>query len=192
MSTLMDQARNRFPRIAEAAVERARLTVVPRTAPRRTPTMPFMALVSVLLIGGVAGLLFFNTTMQQVSFTATAMEDKAERLDAQRQGLQMELDALRNPQRVALEAKKLGMVPAVGPVFIRLGDGRVLGTPTPATKADSLRITPLPTRKPKDLDPKPLVITPAKNADDGAARGAGTPRTGTKKAQSSQQGESAR
>jgi cell division protein FtsL len=211
MSTLMDQARNRFPRIAEAAVERARLTVVPRTASRRTATMPFMALVSVLLIGGVAGLLYFNTSMQQVSFTATALEDKAERLDAHRQGLQMELDDLRNPQRVALEAKKLGMVPPAGPAFIRLGDGRVLGTPTPATAGDSLRITPLPTRKPKDLNPKPLVITTAKHpttaAADGAAPGADTPqtgtkktgtrktgtkKTGTKKAQNSQQGGSPR
>jgi hypothetical protein len=200
----MDQARNRFPRIAEAAVERARLTVVPRTASRRTATMPFMALVSVLLVGGVAGLLFFNTSMQQVSFTATAMEDKAARLDAQRQGLQMELDALRNPQRVALEAKRLGMVPPAGPAFIRLGDGRVLGSPTPATTADSLRLTSLPTRRPKNLDPGPLVITKAKGATAGAAdgaasgagtTGAGTKKTGTKnagteKARSHQQGES--
>ena len=37
MSTLMDGARTRVPRFAEAAVERARLTVVP---PRRTLAAP--------------------------------------------------------------------------------------------------------------------------------------------------------
>ena len=195
MSTLMDQARNRFPRIAEAAVERARLTVVPRTTSRRAATMPFMALVSLLLIGGVAGLLFFNTSMQQASFTATALEDRAEQLEAQRQGLQMELDDLRNPQRVALQAKRMGMVPAASPAFIRLGDGRVLGTPTPATTADSLRVTPLPTRKPKALDLKP-VITRAKpgtvQGADGAAADSGRAAAGTKKPRDRQQGETDR
>ena len=63
MSTLLNQARTRVPRIAEAAVERARLTVVPRTARRRAPRVPFVTLVSLLLVGGVAGLLFFNTSM---------------------------------------------------------------------------------------------------------------------------------
>jgi hypothetical protein len=157
--------------------------------------MPFMALVSILLIGGVAGLLLFNTSMQQASFTATALEEKAEHLDAERQGLQMELDDLRNPQRVALEAKRMGMVPASSPAFIRLGDGRVLGTPTPATTADSLRVTPLPTRKPKALDLEP-VITRAKPSTvqgvDGAAVDAGRATAGTKKSRDRQQGESDR
>ena len=169
----MDQARNRFPRIAEAAVERARLTVVPRTAPRRTAAMPFMALVSVLLIGGVAGLLFFNTSMQQTSFTATSLEDRAERLEAQRQGLQMELEKLRNPQRVAVQAKAMGMVPGGAPAFVRLSDGTVLGKPEPATVDDALRVSPLPTPKPKRLDPKPLVITPAAGSQAAGQRGAG-------------------
>ncbi len=46
----------------------------------------------------------------------------------------MDLDALRNPQRVALQAKELGMVPASSPAFVRLGDGTVLGKPTPAKR----------------------------------------------------------
>jgi hypothetical protein len=164
MSTLMNQARSRVPRIAEAAVERARLTVVPRSAPRRAARVPFVALVSLLLVGGVAGLLFFNTSMQQVSFTATAMEQKAQALDAERQGLQMDLDGLRNPQRVALEAKRMGMVPAAAPAFIRLGDGQVLGTSMPATVEDSLRITSRPTVKPRNLVPRVKVITLAPDA----------------------------
>ncbi len=57
MSALMNQARSRVPRIAEAAVERARLTVVPRAARAARPGCPFVALVSLLLVGGVAGLL---------------------------------------------------------------------------------------------------------------------------------------
>jgi hypothetical protein len=161
MSTLRNQARHRVPRIAEAAVERARLTVVPRSRTHRAPRVPFMALMSLLLVAGVGGLLYFNTSMQQVSFTATALEDRATALDAERQGLQMDLDTLRNPQRVALQAKQLGMVPQSTPAFVRLSDGEVLGTPVPATVDDAIRLNPLPTRRPKNLVP-PIrrVITP--------------------------------
>ena len=66
-----------MPRIAEAAVERARLTVVPARRGAPAARVPFVMLVSLLLVGGVAGLLLFNTSMQQASFTATAMEDQA-------------------------------------------------------------------------------------------------------------------
>ena len=104
MSALMNQARSRVPRIPEAAVERARLSVVPRAAVDRAARVPFVALVSLLLVAGVAGLLFFNTHMQQTSFTATALEAKAQALAARKQSLTMQLEALRNPQRVALRA----------------------------------------------------------------------------------------
>lgn len=188
MSTLLNQARNRVPRIAEAAVERARLTVVPRTARRRAPRVPFVTLVSLLLVGGVAGLLFFNTSMQQASFTATDLEEQVAILDAHEQSLEMDLEALRDPQRVAVQAREMGMVPPSTPAFIRLSDGAVLGKPSPATGADAVRVTPLPTRKPKNLRPRPVVIeVPAKSADgtdgtDGAANASEASPTGTKRA----------
>ena len=186
MSALMNGARGRVPRIAEAAVERARLTVVPRAASRRAARVPFVTLVSLLLVAGVAGLLFFNTSMQQVSFTATTMEQKAAALDAQRQGLQMELDSLRDPQRVALRAKHMGMVPSASPAFIRLRDGKVLGKPTPAIIDDAIRVRPLPTVKPLNLRPKPYVVTRTTGLKKPATSGAAVPSpvaaAGTKKA----------
>jgi cell division protein FtsB len=184
MSTLMSQARNRVPRFAEGALERARLSVVPRASSPRA-RVPFVALVSLLLVGGVAGLLFFNTSMQQVSFQATALEQKASVLEAQRQSLQMELDTLRDPQRVALQARKMGMVPPASPVFLRLGDGKVLGTPLPATVDDSFRITALPAKKPRNLDPTPIVVPPSRQALVGAALEAQRTATGTKKTRAS-------
>ncbi|HET6627296.1 MAG TPA: hypothetical protein VFG63_12980 [Nocardioidaceae bacterium] len=189
MSTLMSQARNRVPRFAEAAVERARLTVVPRRA-TKAPKVPFVTLVSVLLVGGVVGLLLFNTNMQQASFTATALEEHAAVLDAKEQSLQMTLDTLRDPQRVAARAKRLGMVPASSPAFIRLSDGTVLGTPTVADPANAVRISPLPTRKPKNLRPKPVIVPfkeAAKKQSDTTTVGADeATATGTKKVHSSQ------
>lgn len=146
MSQWTGQARTRLPKIAETAVERARLTVVPRRR-ARAPRVPFMILVALVLLGGVVGLLLFNTSMQQASFKATALEVRADALQAQRQQLQMELDQLRDPQRVAAQAKKLGMVPMTTPAFIQLSDGTVLGEAVPATREDDIRISPLPTRR---------------------------------------------
>ncbi len=180
MSALMNQARNRVPRIAEAAVERARLTVVPRRRVRAART-PFVTLVSLLLVGGVVGLLLFNTSMQQASFTATAMQERADILDAREQSLKMEIETLRDPQRVAVEARKYGMVPPPSPAFLRLSDGKVLGEATPATPADGIRVSPLPAPKPKDLRPEPVIVKPPKSASHGAADAADAGAAGTKK-----------
>ena len=179
MSTLMGQARSRAPRIAEAAVERARLTVVPRRR-TRAPRVPFVTLVVFLLVGGVAGLLFFNTSMQQSSFVATSLEQRASALAAQEQSLHMDLEVLRDPQRVATEARRLGMVPAVSPAFIRLEDGKVLGRPAVATREDAMRIAPLPAPVPEVLRPTARVVRlPAASVQDSpraADQGSGTGR----------------
>jgi hypothetical protein len=192
MSTLMSQistARTRVPRFAEAAVERARLTVVPQRTLGRTQAArtPFAVLVIAMLAAGVVGLLMFNTNMQQASFRATALQREAADLSAKQQSLNMDLDQLRDPQRLAVAAKALGMVAPAQPAFVRLSDGRVLGTPVPASTADSVRIGSLPSAKPRSINPPPIVIkVPANTVDStkkgavGAASTAGATRDGRK------------
>ena len=148
--------RRRVPHIAGRAVTRARLTVVPRRS-TAAPRVPFVTLVSLVLVGGVVGLLLFNTSMQQASFAASSLEEQARTLTAREQTLRMELDELRNPQRVAEAAQQMGMVPAVSPAFLDLAAGRVVGEPTPATPADGVRIRPRPPRKPAVLTPVTVV-----------------------------------
>lgn len=144
--------------LAGAALQRARLTVVPRTRTRTSP-VPFVMLVSFVLLAGVIGLLMFNTSMQQAAFAATSMEQQASTLTAREQSLRMELDVLRDPQRVARVAQGMGMVIPATPAFLRLADGKVLGTPTPATREDPLRLLPRAPKKPAILDPAPNVVT---------------------------------
>lgn len=156
MSTPALQIRARVPRLAEAAVERARLTVVPR-ARSRAPRVPFVTLVSLLLVGGIVGLLLFNTSMQQASFAATALEGQADDLAAREQTLKMELEELRNPQRVAERAQQMGMVIPGTPAFLAL-DGDVIGRATPATSQDVVRLAPRPVVKPAALEPAPRVV----------------------------------
>lgn len=161
MSFTSSQARVRVPRAvpraAWEAVERARLTVVPRRAVR-APRAPFAVLVIVLLAGGVVGLLMFNTHMQQVSFRATALQEKADALSAKQQTLGMQLAHLRDPQVLAQRARKLGMVLPPEPAFIRLSDGKVIGHPVVATPADGVRIHPFPVHKPAALNPRPRIV----------------------------------
>lgn len=70
----------------------------------------------------------------------------------------MQLHRLRDPQNVAVRAKRLGMVPVETPAFLRLSDGEVLGNPTPATAEAAVRIAPLPPVKPKLIAPDPVVV----------------------------------
>ncbi len=177
MSATMSQARARVARGVPAAVERARLTVVParRFGP---PRAPFAALVLAILAAGVVGLLMFNTHMQQASFHATELQRQADALTAKRQALEMELERLRDPQAVAAAGKRLGMVPPVNPAFVRLGDGSVVGTPTPARPDEGIRITPLPPVKPELLRPPPIVIkVPAPVTAPGSDAAAGPSAT---------------
>ena len=111
MSSPAVQLRSRMPRIAWAAVERARLTVVPR---RRTKAarMPFVLLVSLVLLGGVVGLLLFNTSMQQASFAATSLER-----------------AGRHPDRPAADPGDGARRPAQPPARRRAGPGHGHGVP---------------------------------------------------------------
>jgi hypothetical protein len=197
MSSPVPQVRSRVPRIAEAAVERARLTVVPRTR-AQAARMPFVALVSLVLLGGVVGLLLFNTSMQQSSFAATALEGQATTLAARQQSLQMDLDRLRDPQRIAAAAQRLGMVQACNPAFLRLGSGEVSGRPCAADGSVPFRITPPPPPKPAVLDPAPNVVhvtappldPPGRSGDTGRGGAGNGDRDGRKNHQHQQHQQS--
>ena len=159
MSSPAVQFRSRMPRIAEAAVERARLSVVPRRRVRAA-RMPFVALVTLVLLGGVVGLLLFNTSMQQAAFAETALRDQASTLQARQLTLQMELDGLRAPQHVADQARRMGMVLPHNPLFLDLRTGKVEGTPFVSTPADGQPIWPAPPAKPAILTPKTTYVDP--------------------------------
>ena len=172
MSSTAAQVRARLPRIAEVAVRRARLTVVPRPRTRpRAPRVPFVTLVSLILLGGVVGLLMFNTSMQQASFRAAALEQQVADLTAQEEALDVELQALRDPQRIASEAQQMDMVlPAGGPAGDRPGHRqgprrrRPDGAPGIPAAADRPR-----SGRPASLDPDP-VSSGAKTGTDAAWR----------------------
>lgn len=142
--------------IDERAARRARLTV-PARVQIPSPRFPFVTLVTMILVGGVVGLLLFNTSMQQASFAATALESQARALAERQQTLEMELEKLRDPQRLAQTARAQGMVPVSRPAFLRLQDGKFLGDPAPASRADALIIDTPPAPRPAAAFPIPIV-----------------------------------
>ncbi len=127
--------------------------------------MPFVMLVSLVLLGGVVGLLLFNTSMQQASFAATSLESQAGSLTARQQTLEREIEALRNPQHIAEQAQRMGMAFPPAPVYLDLKTGKVLGTPAPATAVDRLRLLPRPPAKPRVLNPPPLYVDAVAGAE---------------------------
>ena len=188
MSSPALQSRTRVTRIAQDAVDRARLSVVPRVR-SRAPRVPFVTLVSLVLVAGIVGLLLFNTSMQQASFAAASLEAQADTLAAREQTLRMELDELRDPQRVALEAQQMGMVIPSAPVFLDLETGRTSGVRTPATRENAIQLLPPAPVKPAVLAPEPtvVVVPPTPEAVDGTeAAGADQQATGQRDARNKQ------
>jgi len=114
------------------------------------------------------GLLLFNTSMQQASFSATALENEATSLAARQQTLKMELEDLRTSQRVAQEAQKMGMVVPVAPTFLTL-DGTIKGERVPALPENKLNLAPPAPIKPKILEPAPTVVKVTASPDAAAA-----------------------
>jgi hypothetical protein len=154
-ATAFSRARAPF----EAAVERARLTVVPHRRRVRAPRMPFVTLVSVVLLAGIVGLLCFNTQMQQASFAASTLEERAANLSAREQTLHSELEALRDPQHVAVLAAQAGMVAPLDACTLRLGGGAAADTCTPAVRGNTPNpLSPAPP-KPAVINPPPVVVT---------------------------------
>lgn len=167
MSSPAIQLRERLPRLAEDAAARARLTVVPRRRVRAA-RMPFVTLVSLVLLGGVVGLLCFNTQMQQASFAATALEEQSTNLAAREQTLHDDLQELRNPQNLATLAQAAGMVVPQSACTVRLAEGTTEGGCSAADPGNTPRLLPRPPRKPRVLDPAPVVVVvPAGTAGEG-------------------------
>lgn len=147
-------ARGASARLIEEATRRARLSVVPQRRVR-APRVPFVTLVSMILVGGVVGLLCFNTQMQQASFTTSTLEERADNLGARVQTLQMENEQRQNPNRVAAEAQRAGMVLPDSAKQLSLATGEISGVGAPATADNTPRLEGRNPAKPAELAPPP-------------------------------------
>ena len=126
---------------ARAAVRRRPvLTEVP-PAPATVAGNGVFALVVVgLLVAGMAVLLGLNTSLAQGAFEINALTRVQNGLAVQQQQLLQEVAVEEAPESLQQRADALGMVPVSSPVFLRLADGAVLGTPVPAVATPAARL----------------------------------------------------
>lgn len=177
-NAISGQLRLRAPRQGESL--RERLALVPPRAVQRA-RIPFVALIAFILAGGVAGLLLFNTQMQQGAFEIEHLQAEAAALSATQQDQSMQLLRMSDPQRLAASARRLGMVAPPNPAFLDLATGRILGVPAAATSSNAMNIGGMgaaPT--PKSLRPAPhiVVVQPPTKATAKTKAGTGAASTG--------------
>jgi hypothetical protein len=202
MSAFLAQARNRALRPI-AGLPRPRLTVVAKAA-THAPRIPFVVLVVSLLIGGLVGLLLLNTALQRGAYTTTALRDRAEALSIRQQQLEVKVDAMAEPQRLAERALALGMVADGSPGYLELSTGTIIGTPTAGKRSNRVDVSgvgraissgsdaksmPLPAGAANDLGTGPVVVPDPRrgrggndkpiNGANGARPGDGGPASGS-------------
>ncbi|GAA3389939.1 septum formation initiator [Cryptosporangium minutisporangium] len=111
------------------------------SVPSRTVTAssraPFVVLVLALAIGGLIGLVLLNTAVNENAFRLHDLETRQEKLDEEEQRLQQALENQESPEKLAKRAQELDLVPAGDPGFVVLPEGKVVGTPVPATPPPS-------------------------------------------------------
>jgi hypothetical protein len=88
-----------------------------------------------VLAAGLVGLLLLNIAMQKGAFELARLDAQANDLQTRQQALDLEVDRLASPARLAQRASAQGMVANPNPVFLDLATGEVVGRPTPAAAA---------------------------------------------------------
>lgn len=147
MSSFLAQARSRALRPI-AGLPRPRLTVVTKAA-SRAPRIPFVVLVVTLLVGGLVGLLLLNTALQRGAYATTGLRDQVAALDIRQQRLEMQVDAMAEPQRLARRALGLGMVADSTPGYLELSSGRIVGTPAAGKRSNRVDVSGVGARSPR-------------------------------------------
>lgn len=117
--------------------QRPKLRLAP-PLPVSGPRVPFMVMIVVLVIAGVVGILALNQKINENAFKLDRLRAEQAKLDRQEQNLDEQIAERESPGNLAAAARKLGLVPAGAPAFIRLPDGRIIGVPQPADGQPSI------------------------------------------------------
>jgi hypothetical protein len=121
----------RAPRGSAPRRPRLRVVAPPASTGGR---LPFAAACIALLTLSLIGLLMLNISLSRGSYEVHALQQRAAQLAEREQELGEQLAGRAAPAQLSQQARELGMVPGTAPAFIRLSDGAVLGSPTPATE----------------------------------------------------------
>jgi hypothetical protein len=109
------------------------LEVVTTRSQRRARPRTVYALVTVgTLLGIVVAQLLLSIAVSQGAYQIGSLQSTQKALQRSYQAATEDLNRVSSPQYLADAANALGMVSNSNPVYLRLSDGAILGTPTPA------------------------------------------------------------
>ena len=117
-----------IPWSGRLALPRREATAVPRLS-----GVAFGALNGAIGVLGLLLVLCINVLTTQGAFTEARLKGEVRAIEAAQQRAQQTLAMLASPGNLESRARAMGMVPAASPVFLRLSDAKVFGTPEPAT-----------------------------------------------------------
>ncbi|MEO6470769.1 MAG: hypothetical protein ABIR57_02935 [Aeromicrobium sp.] len=119
-----------------AQPKRLRLVAPARSNASRTP---FVVVVITVISLGLVGLIFMSTLLQGQAFELARLDREASALQTQQDSLIHDINMLKSPAGLASSAVAYGMVPNANPVFLRLSDGKVIGTPAAALPGTNVK-----------------------------------------------------
>lgn len=109
-----------------------RLRVAP-PAPISAPRAPFVVVVIAIVVAGVFGILLINTKTNENTFKISKLQDQQTALDNQQQSLENQIAGYESTGNLDAAARRLGLVKADTPAYIRLPDGKIIGVPRPGS-----------------------------------------------------------
>ncbi|WP_210481674.1 hypothetical protein [Naasia sp. SYSU D00948] len=145
------------------------IELVPPAAGRRArPRVLYAGVV----VGGLGALmlsqLLLSIALSDGAYTIDALQTERKEQARAVQQLTEDLGRLSSPQNLAANAEALGMVQNTNPVWLRMSDGAVIGTPAPAAGAGVLAASG--SQVANDLlTGVPLVTVPAAGAEGAQA-----------------------
>ena len=81
------------------------------------------------MVAGVFGVLLINTKTNENTFELSRLQDRQAALDNQQQRLENQIAGYESAGNLDAAARRLGLVKADTPAYIRLPDGKIIGVP---------------------------------------------------------------
>lgn len=109
------------------------LTVLPRAERRARPKLFYAAVAVMTVMAVVVVQLLLSIGVSQGAYRIEALQTNKAQLARAYQEASEKVQMLSSPQNLAANAAALGMVNNGTPVYLRLSDGAIIGSPTPAS-----------------------------------------------------------
>jgi hypothetical protein len=149
-----------------------RIEIVPTRVQRRArPKIAYAAVVVTGVLAIVVTQLLLSIGLSDGAYEVSSLQQEQKELDRTNQVLSEQYDSLSSPQNLAASAESLGMVANSAPVYLRLSDGAVLGSPV-AASAGTPTLTGGQTLIPNSLLAAPTAAADAAATTDAAAAAA--------------------